>query len=265
VSMQIGYADPTQEKSFLDYPSLDDAERASAFMLRHDIRVLPNLFEVAVHEYASLASQEWFEPNEIDNFLCHDSSQKFSTVVERLITDAGLTIPKSRWYSKLSSRGNMGAVSIFIMIDDFVRKHDLHHGEKILCFVPESRRFTIACMLLGVVDPGQDAQATHSTRERSSANNSTPPSSTSYGPTDEEHSEHAIAPPNSRHSPVYTPMFCVSLRTYGTAIAREHGGHRSCTEFSMAHSSVQTTCLGWRVGFHKFAKAHSGCATPRPT
>lgn len=158
VCMQIGYTGVRgrndSAKSYLDYPSLAEAERAGAFLLRQDLRLLPNLFEVGVHEYASLADRGYFVPEEIDHFLCHYSSEKFSPVVDRLMNDAGLAIPKERWYSNLSRRGNTGAASIFIMLADFVREHALQPGEQILCFVPESGRFSVASMLLEVVEAG---------------------------------------------------------------------------------------------------------------
>lgn len=156
VCMQIGYANPNTgdnaPRSYLDYPSLAHAERDGAFVLRQDIRLLSNLFEVGIHEYASLAAQGLFDPAKIDHFLCHYSSEKFSGMVERLMHDSGLAIPRERWYSNLSWRGNTGAAAIFIMLADFMREKQPQVGERILCFVPESGRFTIACMLLTVTE-----------------------------------------------------------------------------------------------------------------
>ena len=64
---------------------------------------------------------------------------------------AGLSIPRERWYSNLTTRGNTGAASIFIMLADFLRERELQPGQRILCFVPESGRFTVAFMMLEVV------------------------------------------------------------------------------------------------------------------
>ena len=63
---------------------------------------------------------------------------------------AGLAIPRERWYSNLAWRGNTGAASIFIMLEEFLRTRTLKPGEQILCFVPESGRFTVAYMLIEV-------------------------------------------------------------------------------------------------------------------
>ena len=93
----------------------------------------------------------WFEPEQVDHFLCHYSSQKFAGVVEDLMHAAGLAIPRERWYSNLTERGNTGAASIFIMLADFLRERELKPGQQIFCFVPESGRFMVAFMLFEVV------------------------------------------------------------------------------------------------------------------
>jgi 3-oxoacyl-[acyl-carrier-protein] synthase-3 len=71
-------------------------------------------------------------------------------VVQELLDKAGLTIPQERWYSNLRTRGNTGAASIFVMLDDFLRERQPRPGERILCFVPESGRFTVGYVLLEV-------------------------------------------------------------------------------------------------------------------
>ncbi|HVK53907.1 MAG TPA: 3-oxoacyl-[acyl-carrier-protein] synthase III C-terminal domain-containing protein [Burkholderiales bacterium] len=152
VCMQVGYPEKQRPKSYLDYPSFADAEQDGAFTLRQDIRLLPNLFDVGIHEYAELVRAGMFDPNAIDHFLCHYSSEKFSGVIESLMTNAGLVIPRERWYSNLATRGNTGAASIFIMLADFLREKKPRAGDKVLCFIPESGRFTVSFMLLEVVE-----------------------------------------------------------------------------------------------------------------
>ena len=151
VCMQVGYTAEGGSKSWLDYPSLAEAEADGAFLLRQDIRLLPHLFELGIHEYVDLIRREQFSPGNVDHFLCHYSSQKFAGVVEELMNKAGLAIPTERWYSNLAHRGNTGAASIFIMLADFLRERCPKPGERVLCFVPESGRFTVAFMMFEVV------------------------------------------------------------------------------------------------------------------
>ncbi len=151
--MQIGAPLDQPEKSYLDYHSLHDAEKDGSFLLRQNIRLLPHLFELGVHEYIELQKNGVFKANEIDHFLCHYSSEKFAPVVAELIEKAGASIPKERWYSNLTRKGNTGSASIFIMLDDFLKERPVKPGEKILCFIPESGRFTVSFILLEVAAP----------------------------------------------------------------------------------------------------------------
>ena len=146
VCMQLGLTLDRQH-GHLDYPSWADAEADGALSLRQDIRLLPHLFDVSIHEYAQLVRDGWIDPARVNHFLCHYSSARFIPVVEDLMDKAGLAIPRERWWSNLAWRGNTGAASIFIMLAEFLQTRSLAPGEQILCFVPESGRFTCAYML----------------------------------------------------------------------------------------------------------------------
>jgi 3-oxoacyl-[acyl-carrier-protein] synthase III len=151
VCMQLGLTED-RSKSFLDFPSSSVAEAEGALALRQDIRLLPHLFDVSIHEYVKLVDEGWITSSEIDHFLCHYSSARFIPVVEDLLDKAGLTIPRERWYSNLTARGNTGSASIFIMLAEFLEAREVKAGEKIFCFIPESGRITAAYMLIEVED-----------------------------------------------------------------------------------------------------------------
>lgn len=154
VCMQTGLS-ADGKSSYLDYPSFGEAEQAGAYALRQNIRLLPNLFDVAIHEYVRLVQAGWNDGGRIDYFLCHYSSQRFAGVVRELLDKAGLSIPDERWHNNLQTRGNTGAASIFVMLDDFMRMHEVKPGERIFCFVPESGRFTVGYLLLEVAPPAE--------------------------------------------------------------------------------------------------------------
>jgi 3-oxoacyl-[acyl-carrier-protein] synthase III len=153
VCMHVGTGTEPGFESYLDYPSLAEAERAGAFLLRQDIRLLPRLFELGIHEYVELIRRERIDPKRTDHFLCHYSSAKFAPVVEELMEKSGFSIPRERWYSNLERRGNTGAASILIMLADFLRERTLEPGQRILCFVPESGRFTVSFAQFTVTAP----------------------------------------------------------------------------------------------------------------
>ncbi len=159
VCMQLGLS-PDGQRSYLDHASCSEAEAAGALALRQNIRLLPNLFDVAIHEYVSLVREGWVDPATVDHFLCHYSSARFEGVVDELMTQAGLAIPKPRWYSNLRWRGNTGAASIFIMLAEFLQTRALEPGQRIFCFVPESGRFTVAYLMFEVEDAAAPATAT---------------------------------------------------------------------------------------------------------
>lgn len=160
VCMQLGLT-PDRSKSHLDFPAWSDAEAAGALALRQDIRLLPHLFDVCIHEYADLAHKGWVPERGIDHFLCHYSSERFMPVVEELLDKAQLSIPRERWWSNLAWRGNTGAASIFVMLCEFLQKEAarLKAGDTVLCFIPESGRFTAGYMLWEVEQNTPEASA----------------------------------------------------------------------------------------------------------
>ncbi|MGB1256753.1 MAG: 3-oxoacyl-[acyl-carrier-protein] synthase III C-terminal domain-containing protein [Thiolinea sp.] len=147
--------DLDKEASFLDFPGMNEAEAAGHFNIRQNLRLLPNLFDVAVHEYAQLVQNRHIDPHTVDTFLCHYSSEALGETCDRMMQEAGLGIPREKWFSNLTERGNTGAASIFIMLADFLQDCELHAGQKILGFVPESGRFTVSYFMLTVVDTDQ--------------------------------------------------------------------------------------------------------------
>ncbi len=153
--MQIGSPWNQADKSYLDFASLEEAEKNGSFLLRQDIRLLPNLFDVGVSEFIELVLKGKLKIHEVDHFLCHYSSERFSEVTSTVLEKAGLHIPKEKWFSNLTSKGNTGAASIFIMLDEFMRTKKLKAGEKVLCFIPESGRFTVSLIQFEVVENGK--------------------------------------------------------------------------------------------------------------
>lgn len=181
VCMQLGLS-ADGERGHLDYDGWAQAEADGALSLRQNIRLLPNLFDVSIHEYATLVRDGWMDPSRVSHFLCHYSSEKFMPVVDELMHKAGLAIPKSRWWSNLAWRGNTGAASILVMLAEFLETHTLAPGEQVFCYIPESGRFMTAYMLFeaeavpgGSASMPVDLPATRSTSrdDRSAAHGGT--------------------------------------------------------------------------------------------
>ena len=152
--MQVGQSRGNTLPGYLDYPTLAEAEKAGAFDLRQSIRILPNLFDVGLHEYANLVKDGHLDPARITHFLCHYSSERFKPMMAELMQKADIAIDSEKWFSNLSTKGNTGAASIFIMLDELFKTklQSLKVGDQIFGFVPESGRFTVAYFLMEVVD-----------------------------------------------------------------------------------------------------------------
>jgi 3-oxoacyl-[acyl-carrier-protein] synthase-3 len=204
VCMQLGLTED-RARGHLDYGSWAEAEAAGALSLRQDIRLLPHLFDIGIHEYATLVRDGWVDPKRVDHFLCHYSSEKFIPVVEDLMTKADLAIPRERWWSNLAWRGNTGAASILIMLSEFLHTRTLKPGEQIFCYVPESGRFMAAYMLLEV--EAADAPSQPATAVRVAVRTAPP---------DEEIS---VAPP---HDPAAAPEGLGALLTELAAIWHDY-------------------------------------------
>jgi len=62
----------------------------------------------------------------------------------------GVEIPWEKWFMNLTKVGNIGAGSIYIMLEELKNSGKLKKGDKILLSVPESARFSYAYALLTV-------------------------------------------------------------------------------------------------------------------
>jgi 3-oxoacyl-[acyl-carrier-protein] synthase-3 len=87
----------------------------------------------------------------VDYFLPHYSSNFFRDKLYAGMQLAGLDIPQARWFTNLTTKGNTGSASIYIMLDALFRSGTLRAGDRLLCYIPESGRFSTAFMHLTVV------------------------------------------------------------------------------------------------------------------
>lgn len=87
----------------------------------------------------------------IEHFLPHYSSEFFRERLAQGLAEVDLAIPQERWFTNLTSKGNTGSASIFIILEELFNARRLNIGERILCYIPESGRFSSAFMHLTVV------------------------------------------------------------------------------------------------------------------
>jgi len=128
------------------------ALRNNSFMLKQDVKLLNNkVMEITVERALSMVKKKHnLVADEIDWFLPHYSSDYFRLRVKEKIDKIGLPIPLEKWYSNLAEKGNTGSASMFIIMADLLHSGKLKKGDRLLCFVPESGRFSVCYMHLTV-------------------------------------------------------------------------------------------------------------------
>ena len=125
----------------------------SIFSVKQDVKLLNDkILEYTLRRpLAYMIDNNMFNPEEIDWFLPHYSSGFFRDAVYENIKLAGCDISQDKWFTNLESKGNTGSASIYIMLDELVNNGMVKKGQKVLCFVPESGRFSTMFMVLEAV------------------------------------------------------------------------------------------------------------------
>ena len=86
----------------------------------------------------------------INYFLPHISSFYFKDKLNNLMKKGGINIPDSSWFLNLDKTGNVGAASIYLMLEELFHSKKLKKGDSIFLSVPESGRFSYAFAFLTV-------------------------------------------------------------------------------------------------------------------
>ncbi|MEN3952082.1 3-oxoacyl-[acyl-carrier-protein] synthase III C-terminal domain-containing protein [Iodidimonas sp. SYSU 1G8] len=134
------------------HDGIGEAARAGAFQLRQDVDALYRMLPVWMGEFMRLVDEGKIDPGAVDWFLCHFSAHSLREEMVRLATRAGCMIPEERWFTNLYDKGNVGAASLFLLIDDLMKSDRLRPGQRVLCAVPESGQCVMAYAAMTVVE-----------------------------------------------------------------------------------------------------------------
>jgi len=128
-------------------------ENESYFSVKQDVKLLnSHIVNYTVERpLSTLQETRNLNADEIDYFVPHYSSEFFRDKVHEGMKKVGFDVPQERWFTNLTSTGNIGSASIYIMIEELFNSGKLETGEKVLCYVPESGRFSSSFMLLTAV------------------------------------------------------------------------------------------------------------------
>lgn len=139
-------------RGWREHASIAVAMANSTFLIKQDVKLLnAEVITFAVERaLAQIAAKYDLKAETIDWFLPHYSSDYFRNDLHSRMEKIGFAIPTDRWFTNLTSKGNTGSASIYIMLEELFHSGQLKKGEKLLCFIPESGRFSMCYMLLTV-------------------------------------------------------------------------------------------------------------------
>jgi 3-oxoacyl-[acyl-carrier-protein] synthase-3 len=124
----------------------------SIFAIKQDARYLGKhgVIKAVEHIINSLFKNN-LTSNDIDFLLPHISSMYFYDQLKKGLSEAGMPFSDEKWFVNLCEIGNVGAASIYLMLEQLFHSGRLRPGQKILLFNPESGRFSYSNVLLTVV------------------------------------------------------------------------------------------------------------------
>ena len=136
-----------------DIESLDPAVAGFKFLIKQDTKLLAReIVRTATHRALARVIRKYnLKPEEIDWYLPHYSSGYFRDKFYNGMKEINFEIPYEKWFTNLAAKGNTGSASIFIIMEELFHCGQLKKGQKLLCFIPESGRFSHCYMLLPVV------------------------------------------------------------------------------------------------------------------
>jgi 3-oxoacyl-[acyl-carrier-protein] synthase-3 len=137
-------------KSYHDYSPHEIIDQ-SILSIKQDVKLLSkNIVPYGGIGLKAALDKHGIKSAEIDYFLPHMSSEFFKDKIfqQLIVNETGINYDK--WFVNLSEVGNVGAASIYLMMDELFHSGKLKTGDKILLLVPESARFSYMYSLLTV-------------------------------------------------------------------------------------------------------------------
>jgi 3-oxoacyl-[acyl-carrier-protein] synthase-3 len=135
--------DWTHSMSFAHSTELCMKMEASTALLSQDVSILSRHLFRSAREFLNDAMNKHGET--LDRYhvvLPHLSSFFFRRRMERVMREH-LHNPENKlaYWTNLATAGNTGSASIYLILDHYLREHQIDSGDRILLFVPESGQF----------------------------------------------------------------------------------------------------------------------------
>lgn len=137
-------------KSYLEFDHNEMNEK-SVLSIKQDVKLLSeNIVPYGGKMLKRLFETKGITPDDITYYMPHMSSNFFKDKIYQEHVKNDIEIPYEKWFVNLSTVGNVGAASVYFMVDELFNSNKLKVGDKILLLVPESSRFSYMYGLLTV-------------------------------------------------------------------------------------------------------------------
>ena len=125
--------------------------KKSVWCIKQDVKLLNNnVVKRFVDAIISAFSHHQVATNKIRYIIPHISSMYFYDRLADEIDKRGLNLPRTKWFTNLTTVGNIGCVSIYAALDELLKTKEMENDDQILLLVPESGRFSYGVVLLTV-------------------------------------------------------------------------------------------------------------------
>ncbi|MBK8794636.1 MAG: beta-ketoacyl-ACP synthase III [Holophaga sp.] len=136
-----------------EFESTDEMMAQRALLVKQDVKLLHKeiVATTANRTIPRVIAKHDLRAEDVDIFVAHYSSDYFRLPIYEGLRDIGFHIPLEKWFTNLPDKGNTGSASVYIILEELLRSDRIKPGDKVLCYVPESGRFSICYALLTVV------------------------------------------------------------------------------------------------------------------
>jgi 3-oxoacyl-[acyl-carrier-protein] synthase III len=135
-------------KGYLEHTAGEISSK-SLLSIKQDVKLLSeNIVPLGGMGLKAALEKHGVKTDTVDYFLPHMSSEFFKDKIFKKLIENETAIPYDKWFVNLSTLGNVGAASAYLMVDELFHSGKLKKGDKLLLLVPESARFSYMYSLL---------------------------------------------------------------------------------------------------------------------
>jgi 3-oxoacyl-[acyl-carrier-protein] synthase-3 len=127
------------------------AHASGAIALLQDFALLKVIIRAWIGVYLEKVDSGRIVPDDVDWLLFHYSARSLRREIVDILQSTKAMIPEEKWFTTLPDTGNIGAASIWIMLDAFLKSGKARPGQRILCIVPESGRAMVGFVMLEMI------------------------------------------------------------------------------------------------------------------